>query len=105
MNDRYEVTYETKQKNFNEFFELLVCVPLKEIYSNRSRIDLHRLNDELYEYFNTSRSRVKNKEEVDLKRKKVLNVIKSKNYLINRDQFCLKGVADWDLSIKYFFFN
>ena len=91
IEDRYEVTYESKNKN--ESFGLLICISLKEIeiYSNRSEIDLNLLNIELYEYLNRLKSSIK-KKFIKEYENLVLKGIKRNNYLITRGQFCFPTI-------------
>ena len=107
IEDRYEVTYESnenKTRNGTELFDFLFCVPLKEIeiYSNRSEIDLYELKNELYQYFDRSKSSIQNNFTQEYENL-VLNGIKGNNYLITRDQFCFFKIKEDD--IKHFEFH
>ena len=78
----------------------LACLNLKEIFSNKTTIDLQKLDKDAYAYFDNYFSKLidrrfnKHKEEFKKRfkinvYKLILNPIKSKNYFVLRDQFCL----------------
>ena len=106
IEDRYMVIYESNEdvnKTKTESFDYLVCIPLKEIYPNRFEFDLHQLKNELYEYFNRSKSSI-NKYRIKMYENVVLHAIKRNNYLIKSDQFCLSKIKEDDLK-KFKKFN
>ena len=110
IEDRYEVTYESienKTRNRTELIDTVVCIPLEqiEIYSNRSEIDLNLLKDELYEYLNGSKSRIKIKYQIKIFEDLVLNGIKGNNYLITRDQLCFSKINKYDQNNFIYFKN
>ena len=103
IEDRYEVTYESKNKTKSEFFDYLICTPLKkiEIYSNRSEIDLNQLKNELYEYLNESKSLIQS-DQKDKYENLILNRVKGNNYLIKKDHFCFSKIKEIDkINFRY----
>ena len=78
----------------------LACINLKQIFSNKTTIDLQKLNENAYAYFDNYLANffdgiLKKYPEEYKKRFKIkvnetiLNPIKAKNYFVLRDKFCL----------------
>ena len=75
---------------------ILACFNLKQIFSNKTTIDLQQLNEIIYAYYDNYFSKVidrryyPNQEKFKVKvNESILNPIKAKNYFVLRDQFCL----------------
>ena len=89
-----EIKYQSINKT--EPIDYLACFNLKEIFSNKTTIDLQQLDQNVYTYFDNYFPRIFNRYPEEIKKKfkivvnkSILNPIKSKNYFVLRDQFCL----------------
>ena len=92
--------------NETEPIDYLACFNLKKIFSNKKTIDLQQLGKDVYAYFDNYFSRRFNgfseeakKNDIANVNKSILNPIKSKNYFVLRDQFCL--ISDSPIFIRF----
>ena len=95
-----KITYVTSDDEENELNYLLVCIDLKQIFSNKTTIDLQQLDENAYAYFGNYFSedidRIYKKKQERIKKEfkikvneKIVNLIKAKIYFVLRDQFCI----------------
>ena len=98
LKNLFEESDETKYKFSNETepVDYLACFNLKEIFSNKKTIDLQQLDGNAYAYFYNFFFKRFNRFPEETKKnqmtnvnKSILNPIKSKNYFVLRDQFCV----------------
>lgn len=108
LDERFEVTYSVK--NTTEVFEYLICFPFKwnaEIIKNKSFIDLSEAGGEVSSYLSDLEKNIKNEKFLKI----ALDLIRSKNYLVYRDLFCLitrngeEDVTNFSNQQKYFIFK
>ena len=89
----------------------LACFNLKEVFSNKTTIDLQQLDEYVYTYLDNCFANVlvrkfkKYREEFKKRFKikvneTILNTIKSKNYFVLRDRFCLI-LKNNSIAVKY----
>ena len=95
-----KITYATSNDEEIKLNYSLACFDLKQIFSNKTIIDLQQLDENAYAYFDNYFAKFidetfneygkEYKKKLKIKvNETILNPIKSKNYFVLRDQFCL----------------
>ena len=113
INEGSKITYVPSNDEEIKLNYSLACFNLKLIFSNKTTIDLRQLDENAYAYFdnyyskfieetfNEYEERIKKEFKIKVN-ETILNPIKSKNYFVLRDQFCLILVINPGFVVKYF---
>ena len=108
IEDGSKITYVLSSDEEIKLNYRLACFNLKEIFSNKMIIDLQKLDEDAYAYFDNyfvniidrrfNKRREETKKDIN---ESILNPIKSKNYFVLRDRFCLI-LKNNSIAVKYF---